>query len=114
MLINAMQARELVEQSKDVLDKRLEKISDKIREAATLGKRELYLADVLYHDDWVNVEHQSYRTPEFTPVQRQIEKEMKRLGFVMGIAMREVKVGGGLGSMGEVKYENHPYLLIKW
>ena len=114
MLINAMQARELVEQSKEVLDKRLEKISDKIREAATLGKRELYLADVLYHDDWVNVEHQSYQTPEFTPVQRLIEKEMKRLGFAMGIAMREVKVGGGFKSMDETKFENHPYILIKW
>ncbi len=114
MLINAREARELVEQSKDVLDKRLEKISDKIREAATLGKRELYLADVIYHDDWVNVEMKPFYPPEFTPVQRLIEKEMKRLGFTMGIAMREVKVGGGLGSTDEGKFENHPYILIKW
>lgn len=114
MLINAREARELVEQSKDVLDKRLEKISEKIREAATLGKRELYLADVIYHDDWVNVEKKPFYPPEFTPVQRLIEKEMKRLGFTMGIVMREVKVGGGFKSMDETKFEDHPYILIKW
>ena len=114
MLINAREARELVEQSKDVLDKRLEKISEKIREAATLGKQELYLADVLYHDDWVKVEHKPFYQPEFTPIQLRIQKEMKRLGFTMCIAMREVQVGGGFKSMDETKFEDHPYILIKW
>jgi hypothetical protein len=115
MNINAQEARQLVEQSKAVLDQRLDKLGEKIREAASLGKRELYPADVLYHDDWVNIEKKPFYPPELTPVQRLIEKELKRHGFIMVIDTRNIKIGGGLGSMDdEVKYEDHPYMLIKW
>ena len=114
-MINAREARELVEQSLVVMEKRLNQIGEKIKEAATLGKREIWLTTALpYHKEF-EVEYQPYRSAEFTPLQRLIEKELKRLGYEMKIELRETKIGGGFKSLdGESKIEMHPYIKVSW
>jgi len=76
-MINAKEARELVEQSDTVLKNRLEHIDTWIRSEASLGKREVLLKDYLYHSDWMKVEKRPYHDPEFTPVQRLIKVELE-------------------------------------
>lgn len=114
-MINARQAREMVEQSSIVMETRLEQISEKIIEASMLGKRELWLTDALpYHKEF-EVEYQSYRAAEFTPLQRLLAKEMERFGYTVKIEDREVKIGGGLGSLDEPsRMEMHPYIRVTW
>lgn len=114
-MITAKQARELVEQSEASMTRRLEQIGEKITEAAKLGKRELWLTDALpYHKEFEVVEI-SYRNPEFTPLQRLVEAELKKLGFTMKIEDREVTIGGGLGSMDdEPRNEMSPYIRVTW
>lgn len=113
-MITAQQARELVEQSEVSMTRRMDQIGEKIKEAAMLGKRELWVIDVLYYNKEFEVDYQPYRTPEFTPLQRLIEVELKRQGFTMRIAERDVIVGGGLGSMEEGRKEKRPYILVTW
>jgi hypothetical protein len=114
-MINARQARELVEQSSARMEKRLEQIGEKIEEAAGLGKTELWLFDSLpYHKEFEVVEI-SYRNPDFTPIQRLIKKELERLGYSFKIEQREVTIGGGLGSLDEPsRIEKHPYIRVTW
>ena len=113
-MITAKEARELVEQSEVSMTRRLDQLSEKIKEAAMLGKRELWLTSALpYHKEF-EVEHKPYQTPDFTPLQRLIEAELKRQGFTMRITEREVIIGGGLGSMEEGRPEKRPYLLVTW
>jgi hypothetical protein len=114
-MINARQAREMVEQSSIVMETRLEQISEKIIEASMLGKRELWLTDALpYHKEFEVVEI-SYRNPEFTPLQRLIKTEMERFGYTVKIEEREVKIGGGLGSLDEPsRLEKCPYIRVTW
>lgn len=113
-MITAKEARELVEQSEVSMTRRMDQISEKIKEAAMLGKNELWLSSALpYHKEF-EVEYQPCRTPEFTPLQRLIEKELKRQGFTMRITEREVIIGGGLGSMEEGREEKRPYILVTW
>jgi hypothetical protein len=114
-MITAKEARELVEQSEVAMTRRMDQIGEKIREAAMLGKREMWMTSALpYHKEF-EVEDQPYRfTPEFTPLQRLIEKELSQQGFAMRIVEREVMIGGGLGSMEEGRQEKRPYLLVTW
>ena len=114
-MINARQARELVEQSEASMTRRLEQIGEKITEAAKLGKRELWLSSALpYHKEF-EVEKKPFYPAEFTPLQRLIEQELKRLGFVMKIEDRETKIGGGFKSMDtETKIEMCPYIRVTW
>jgi hypothetical protein len=114
-MITAKEARELVEQSEASMTRRLNQIGEKIVEAATLGKRELWLTSALpYHAEF-QVKHEVCRTPEFTPLQRLIETELKKLGYMMKIVDREVTIGGGLGSMDdEPRNEMHPYIRVTW
>ena len=114
-MITARQAREMVEQSSIVMETRLEQISEKIIEASMLGKSELWLTDALpYHKEFEVVEI-SYRNPEFTPLQRLIKTEMERLGYSFKIEQREIKIGGGLGSLDEpARLEMLPYIRVTW
>lgn len=114
-MITAKQARELVEQSEVSMTRRLEQIGEKITEAAKLGKRELWLTWALpYHKEF-EVEKKPYYPAEFTPLQRLIEAELKKLGFTMKIEDREVTIGGGLGSMDEEpRNEMRPYIRVTW
>ena len=114
-MITARQAREMVEQSSIVMETRLEQISEKIIEASMLGKSELWLTDALpYHKEFEVVEI-SYRNPEFTPLQRLIKTEMERLGYSFKIEQREIKIGGGLGSLDEPsRLEMLPYIRVTW
>jgi len=114
-MITAQEARELVEQSEASMTRRMDQIGEKIVEAAKLGKRELWLTDALpYHKEFETVEI-SYRNPEFTPLQRLIEAELKKLGYSMKIIQREVTIGGGLGSMDEKpRNEMRPYIRVTW
>jgi len=114
-MITAKEARELVEQSEASMTRRLNQIGEKIKEAAMLGKRELWLTDALpYHKEF-EVEKKPFYPAEFTPLQRLIEAELKKLGYMMRIEDREVKIGGGLGSMDEPsRLEMHPYIRVTW
>ena len=114
-MITAKEARELVEQSEASMTRRLNQLGEKIKEAAMLGKRELWLTDALpYHKEF-EVEKKPYYPAEFTPLQRLIEAELKKLGYMMRIEDREVKIGGGLGSMDEPsRLEMHPYIRVTW
>ena len=114
-MITAKEARELVEQSEISMTRRLNQLGEKIKEAAMLGKRELWLTDALpYHKEF-EVEKKPYYPAEFTPLQRLIEAELKKLGYMMKIEDREVKIGGGLGSMDEPsRLEMHPYIRVTW
>ena len=114
-MISAKQARELVEQSVVMMTQRLDLIDAKITEAATLGRRELYPADVIHNADWLTVNTMAFRSPEFTPIQRLLKKELERAGFAMNIVTRETKIGGGLGSMDdEIEYKPLPDIKISW
>lgn len=114
-MINAREALELVEQSETSMTRRMDQIGEKIVEAAKLGKRELWLTSALpYHKEFEVVEI-SYRNPEFTPLQRLIEAELKKLGYSMKIIQREVTIGGGFKSMDvESKIEMRPYIRVTW
>ena len=113
-MITAKEARDLVEQSEASMTRRLDQLGEKIKEAAMLGKRELWVIDVLYYNKEFEVNEQAYRTPEFTPLQRLIEAELKRNGFTMRIVEREVTIGGGFKSMEEGRQEMRPYILVTW
>ena len=114
-MINAKEARELVEQSDTVLKNRLEHIDTWIRSEASLGKREVLLKDYLYHSDWMKVEKRPYHDPEFTPVQRLIKVELEKLGFTVDIHGYPITIGGGLSSMGEEPREGTDYAIrVKW
>jgi hypothetical protein len=82
-MINAKEARELVEQSDATVKKRLDRINAVIRAEASLGKREVLLKDYLYHEDWMKVEKQPFYEPEFTPVQRLVKTELEKVGFTV-------------------------------
>ena len=114
-MINAKEARELVEQSDATVKKRLECIDILVSSAATLGKREVLLKDYLYHSDWMKVEKESFYEPEFTPVQRLIKVELEKLGFTVDIHGYPITIGGGLGSMDDKPREGHDYAIrVRW
>jgi len=114
-MITAKEARELVEQSESVLQKRLDRISVLIRAEASLGKREVLLKDYLYHEDWMKVEKNPYRDPEFTPVQRLVKVELEKVGFTVDIHGYPITIGGGLGSMDDKPREGTGYAIkVRW
>jgi hypothetical protein len=114
-MINAKEARELVEQSDTVLKYRLEYIDTLVRAEASLGKRELLLKDYLYHSDWMKVEKKPFYEPEFTPVQRLVKVELEKVGFTVDIHGYPITIGGGLGSMDEEPREGTAYAIrVRW
>jgi hypothetical protein len=114
-MINAKEARELVEQSESALQARLDRISVLIRAEATLGRREVLLKDYLYHEDWMKVEKKPYRDPEFTPVQRLVKTELEKVGFTVDIHGYPITIGGGLSSMDDKPREGTDYAIrVRW
>ena len=114
-MITAKEARELVEQSDATVKKRLDRINAVIRAEASLGKREVLLKDYLYHEDWMKVEKNPYRDPEFTPVQRLVKVELEKLGFTVDIHGYPITIGGGLGSMDDKPREGTGYAIrVRW
>jgi hypothetical protein len=114
-MINAKEARELVEQSDTVLKNRLDSIEVLIQSAASLGKREVLLKEYLYHADWMKVEKQPFYEPEFTPTQRLVKVELEKLGFTVDIHGYPITIGGGLGSMDEEPREGTSYAIrVRW
>jgi hypothetical protein len=114
-MINAKEARELVEQSDATVKKRLEHIGTLIRAEASFGEREVLLKDYLYHEDWMKVEKNSYREPEFTPVQRLVKTELEKVGFTVDIHGYPITIGGGLGSMDDKPREGTDYAIrVRW
>lgn len=115
-MITAKEARALVETSTAQMADRLEAIEKVITEAATLGKREVWLSDALpYSDEYKVKDSRYYQSPMLTPVQELIAKELRANGFMFDITLRNVQVGGGLGSMDdEVTHKALPYLRVWW
>jgi hypothetical protein len=100
--INAREARELVESSAKLLEQRLDMVCEAIRKEATLGSKELLLYPYMFgmfgNASWMVVEKPSaYQSPEMTPVQRLVKKELERLGFTVDIYTYDITLGGGLG-----------------
>ena len=97
--INAREARELVESSAKLLEQRLETVCEAIRKVATLGTKELLLYPYMFGNAaWMVVENPGlYGSPEMTPVQKLLKKELERLGFTVGIHTYNITVGGGSG-----------------
>lgn len=114
-MITSKEARELVEQSESVLQKRLDRISVLIRSEACLGRREVLLKDYLYHEDWMKVEKKPYYEPEFTPTQRLIRTQLEQAGFTVDIHGYPITIGGGLGSMDDEPREGTSYAIrVRW
>jgi hypothetical protein len=114
-MINAKEARELVEQSDTVLKNRLDRIAALIRTEASLGKREVLLKDYLYHEDWMKVEKTPCYEPVFTPVQRLVKTELEKVGFTVDIHGYPITIGGGLSSMDEEPREGTAYAIrVRW
>ena len=114
-MITATEARALVEQSAAAMDRRLKAIGEKIEQAATIGKREIWLDIELPHCTEFYVAERPFNEPEFSAVQRVVREKLTGLGFGMRIATRETKIGGGLGSMDdEVKIKQLPYIKVMW
>jgi hypothetical protein len=114
-MINVKEARELVEQSESVLQKRLDRIDALIRTEASLGKRELLLKEYLYREEWMKVEKQPFYEPEFTPTQRLVKDDLEMMGFNVDIKGYPVTIGGGLGSMDEEPREGTSYAIrVRW
>jgi hypothetical protein len=114
-MITAKEARELVDQSESVLQKRLARISALIRAEASLGRREVLLKDYIYHEDWMKVEKESFYDPEFTPVQRLVKVELEKLGFTVDIHGYPITIGGGLGSMDDKPRDGTGYAIrVRW
>ena len=112
-MINAREARELVELSKTKMTARLDVIGKQIETAATLGDRHIYLVD--HYDKAYEVNKDPYRTADLTPLQRLIKKELDRLGFGMIIEEYDIKIGGGLGSLDEPARDGKAYRLkVSW
>jgi hypothetical protein len=114
-MINAKEARELVEQSDAILKQRLDSIEVLIQSAASLGKREVLLKEYLYHADWMKVEEKPFYEPEFTPVQQLVKTELEKVGFTVDIHGYPIIIGGGLGSMDEEPREGTDYAIrVRW
>jgi hypothetical protein len=114
-MINAKEARELVEQSDAGVKRRLDHIEVLIRTEASLGKREVLLKDYLYHEDWMKVEKNPCYEPEFTPVQRLVRTELEKAGFTVDIHGYPITIGGGLGSMDEEPRVGTAYSIrVRW
>lgn len=115
-MINAREARELVESSTKMLNDRVELVCGEIRKAATLGSSELILKSYLFGNaKWMEIEKKPFYAPEFTPVQKQVEKELKRLGFTVDLHTYKVQIGGGFKSMDvEVREEDEFAMRVRW
>ena len=114
-MINATEARILVEHSEAELNKRLQTINIKIEQAAKLGKREIWLDMELPGYTEFKVLERPFNEPELTPVQRLVKDGLSAIGFTMKIATRETRIGGGLGSMDdEIEIKHLPYIKIGW
>jgi hypothetical protein len=82
-MITANQARELVEKSEKLNQKRLDQIGEWIEEAAKLGERSkplVYSADPFYE-----VKKDNFRNPSFTEAQKIVKKKLEELGFSVKI-----------------------------
>lgn len=114
-MITAIQARALVDQSTVAMDQRMKAICEKIEQAATIGKREIWLDIELPHYTEFYVAERPFNEPEFSAVQRVVREKLTGLGFGMRIATRETRIGGGLGSMDdEVVVKQLPYIKVSW
>lgn len=111
-MINAREARELVELSKVKMTARLEVIGVQIETAATLGERHIYLVD--HYDKAYEVDKDPYRSADLTPLQKLIKKELDRLGFSMSIEEYDITIGGGLGSLEPGKPGKAHRLKVSW
>jgi hypothetical protein len=100
-MINAKEARQLVETSKEVMTKRLDRIGEKIEDAAKLGKSEIVLDHALPHDEVYKVNKKDFYPAELTEVQRLLKKELEAypLSYIVSVIEQKHDGRGGLGCM---------------
>jgi hypothetical protein len=116
-MINANEARALVEQSAELMEKYIEDLGKVIEWEALLGKSFVFPSNTigLQFRTIYEVDSEPYRTTELTPLQRLLQAKLKEFGYAMQLEKQEVKIGGGLGSMDdEVRKEMHDYIKISW
>ena len=116
-LISAKEARALVEQSAVLMEKYLDDLGKVIEREARLGKSFVFPTHTigLQFRTIYETNKEQFRATELTSLQRLIQAELKKHGYMMSLEAQEVKIGGGLGSMDdEVKYEMRDYIKISW
>lgn len=84
-MITAREAASLVDESEVIMTKRMDQISEKIKETATLGKRQIVLDYVLPYNDEYKVECPEYSTPRLTPVQVRIMTDLEKHGYIVDV-----------------------------
>ena len=113
-LITAREAAELVKLSNKHVEDILEKICEKVKDAARLGETKLYPNFTLYNSD-LSIQKEPFYPAKFTPFQNILVKRLEYLGFHVGIEEYSQKIGGGLGSMDdEVRHETACRMKITW
>ena len=107
-MITAHEARLLVQTSQQLQTKRLNEVSQKIEEAAKLGKNSILLDNVILHDPFYRVEKRDYQPAQLTEPQRLLKAELEspKIGFSVKIVEQKHDGVGGLGSMDQ---EPQPY-----
>ena len=115
-MITAKEARDIADASDARMEKRLDKIGEKVKDAANAGKRELILDYAITDDDAFKMKDAGlFRPPEFTPLQLKMRDKLKEYGFSLEIKMVRTKIRGGLGSLDdEIEHEDVPHLYIRW
>ena len=116
-MIDAKTARALVAESSHLLQKYLDDLEKVIVREARLGNDCVFpsLTTGLQFRSLYDTWQRPYGSAELTDVQQRIRTQLELLGFRMSFEKREVKVGGGLGSMDdEVTYEDRDYIKISW
>jgi hypothetical protein len=92
-MITAADARELITLSKLENDTRLEKIGEKITEAATLGLNFISLTNKMpYNTELHVVSESNYRDPQMTAVQKLLAESLRDFGFTIVIATEKINV----------------------
>lgn len=84
-MITANEARTLVEISAEVTELRLEKISEKIKAAANLGKNALVLDNAFPYDNFYKVHKSNYYPAALTEAQRLLKQNLEANGFSVAV-----------------------------
>lgn len=116
-MFKASDARQLVKQSKEVMTVFLDRIGEKIKEKAALGKSSLYLDwDVGQQIDSevseVKTEH--YCPADFTPLQRLYKAELEKAGYGVTIAVEHHDGKACFGRPEDIEpYVSH-HIKVSW
>ena len=112
-MIDAKQARGIVEECSVITQQRLAKIGAMIEVEARLGKSTLDLR--LVDSALYELIKPPYRNVELNPSQRRIKAELEKLGYRVQTVSYTYTAGGGLGNIDDDAREETGYKIqITW